>query len=122
MPQITLEYSQNLRWNVSFSSLFLELHHILADVAEIAIENCKSRAVCHGEVFIGEGVADNSFAHLTIGLYQGRPAGVKLEIGRRALGLMQRHLVPASELPVPQITVEFREFRRSDYLKLTDKT
>ncbi len=119
MPQITLEYSQNVCWDTQFSVLFLELHRCLADLAGIPIENCKSRAVRHEEVLVGEGGANSGFVHLTIGLYQGRPAELKQEIGLRALDLLQRHLAPKSGRQVPQVTVEFREFQRIDYLKLS---
>ncbi len=116
MPQITLEYSQNID-RIPFAELFAELHQCLAEVAGVPVENCKSRAIRHEQVVIGGGEATNAFAHLTIGFYAGRSPELKQEIGQRALALLQRYLTPASATLALQITVELREFQPADYFR-----
>ncbi len=118
MPQITLDYSQNIG-QIPFADLFLDLHRTLAEVAGVPIENCKSRAIAHERVVIGRGEATNAFAHLTIGLYAGRSPELKHEIGRRALALIQRYLAPSPATPSLQISVELREFQSADYLRFS---
>jgi 5-carboxymethyl-2-hydroxymuconate isomerase len=118
MPQIMLEYSQNIG-QVPFADLFLDLHRCLAEVAGIPIENCKSRAICYEQVVIGRGEAANAFAHLSIGLYAGRSPELKQEIGQRALALLQRYLAPIPATLALQIAVELREFQRTDYFRLS---
>jgi 5-carboxymethyl-2-hydroxymuconate isomerase len=118
VPQITLDYSQNMG-KISFADLFAELHQCLAEVAGVPIENCKSRAICHEQVVIGRGEAANAFAHLTIGFYSGRSPELKQEIGQRALALMQAYLAPTPVTPALQITVELREFQPADYFRFS---
>jgi 5-carboxymethyl-2-hydroxymuconate isomerase len=118
MPQILLEYSQNVD-QIPFADLFLDLHRCLAEVAGISIENCKSRAICHEQVLVGRGEAADAFVHLSIGLYAGRSPELKQEIGQRALALLQRYLAPSLTRLAVQITVELREFQQADYFKLS---
>lgn len=118
MPQITLEYSQNVG-PIPFTDLFAELHRCLAEVAGVPIEHCKSRAICHEQVLVGRGEAADAFAHLTIGFFAGRSPELKREIGGRALDLLQRYLVPSPNALALQITVELREFQRADYFRLS---
>jgi 5-carboxymethyl-2-hydroxymuconate isomerase len=45
MPQLTLEYSNNLIQRVNNNDLFSKLHQFLNKLSEINIENCKSRTM-----------------------------------------------------------------------------
>lgn len=71
MPQVILEYSDNVKL-ADHKSLFLLLHNILAETLPTKISSCKSRAVVCQNYFLGDGNANNGFVHLSVGVLKGR--------------------------------------------------
>ena len=63
MPQLTLEYANNIRPTVDLTIMFSRMHDVLAS-AGIRKQNCKSRAICLDTFHIGEGGTGEAFVHL----------------------------------------------------------
>ena len=121
MPHLTLEYTDNVHPEVAFDELFARLHQVLVDVGAIAIGNCKSRARCLDNYFIGDGGSQHAFAHLTIRFLGGRSVDLKRQIGRECLVVLEKALTPSSPLDL-QITVEIQEIERTTYFKIPEGT
>lgn len=117
MPQITLEYTSNLKTGFDFKSMFHEIHHILNTVAGINIGNCKSRAVRLDEYYIAEGKTNNGFVHLDVRILSGRKFEIKEQLGREILQILEQYFAGELKSFDLQITVEIRDIERKLYFK-----
>jgi 5-carboxymethyl-2-hydroxymuconate isomerase len=116
MPHLTLEHTANLTNTICYAALFKALHQILAETADVDLNNCKSRAVPLAHYRVGDGDARHAFAHLEIRLFD-RPPAVKTELGERSLACLRRHLThPTPDLTL-QLTVEIVDVERAAYFK-----
>ena len=122
MPQLTLEYTDNIQQKVDFSEVFREMHAVLFDVGGIPLENCKSRAIKRSDYFIGKGESDGAFIHIDMAFLAGRPLELKQEIGRRVLQILEKCYSPFLSAHNLQITVEIRELARELYFKIPEGT
>ncbi len=122
MPQLTLQYTDNIGSPVDFDHLFSQLHEVLSDVAGIRIENCKSRAMELSDYRIGRGEAGGAFVHVDVAILAGRPIETRGEIGRRMLEVLRgAYAQPLDELDL-QITVEIRDMQSDLYFKIPEGT
>jgi len=122
MPQLTLQYTDNIGAPVDFDLLFSQLHQLLSDVAGIRIENCKSRAMRLSSFRVGRGEAGGAFVHLDAAILAGRPLETREELGRRMLDVLRAtYAQPLEELDL-QITVEVRDMQKELYFKIPEGT
>jgi len=117
MPHLTLEYTSNLDEWAGGSDLLLSLHRHLQSVAGIDIANCKTRWRMIDEWVVGDGQSPSAFVHLDIRFLEGRPLGVRQDVGRGALEILQEHFAQAGRELDVQITVEVQEIQRALYFK-----
>lgn len=117
MPQITLQYTDNVRQRSTFSELFSEIHRIVSEVGEIQVGNCKSRAIRLSDYYIAAGEARRGFVHLDLAVLEGRADAVRQEMGQRCLDTLKRNYESVDENLDLQITVEIRDMRRDSYFK-----
>lgn len=122
MPHLILEYTNNVREERNFSSLFTKLHQILHTTAHASLASCKSRAVEHSTFQVGDGGANKAFVHLEIRLAEGRSDEVRQEVGRQALLALQKHFYNSLEELDLQITVHCAEISRNFYFKIPEGT
>jgi 5-carboxymethyl-2-hydroxymuconate isomerase len=120
MPHLTLQYTENVDQNINFEELFSTLHHILADVGGIKIDNCKSRAIKLEDYYIGQGEDDHVFIHLDLRFLEGRSLELKQEIGRQILSTLKEYYAPSMAKYNMQITVEIRDIQRETYFKIPE--
>lgn len=106
MPQITIEYSDNVKCS-DLKSTASGLHQILCQMLPTEVRNCKTRIIMHEDYLIGDGNESGAFVHVDIAVNGGRTmevinstAKVVLEHMRNAIG---------DQGPGLQITVEIRE-------------
>jgi 5-carboxymethyl-2-hydroxymuconate isomerase len=118
MPQITLEYTNNIDQALEFDPIFSGIHEILADVADIRVDNCKSRARRLDHYYIGAGNPNHAFLHLEAAILEGRTPEIKKELGRQILEHLQKHFSPTFEAHDLQVTVEIRDIPRAAYFKV----
>lgn len=115
MPHMTLEYAANVTVP-NVPQLLRRLHHVLRDVGDMAIGNCKSRAVMHSDTFIGDGDnEDEGFAHLDVRFLEGRTPERQRAVGEALHQVLVEALGPSH--PRIQVTVEVREIARDRYFK-----
>ena len=113
MPHIILEYSANLRQIVDFNKLFLDLHFLLHEHGDIAIKNCKSRALKLDDYLLADGKEEHGFVHLTIRIFAGRSSDLKKKISEQIRDLLLRYF----NQPGTEITVEIVDIDRESYVK-----
>jgi 5-carboxymethyl-2-hydroxymuconate isomerase len=122
MPQLTLEYTDNVVDSVNFDLLFSQLHAILSEVAGIRVENCKSRAVRCCDYRVGAGEAGGAFVHVEVAILAGRPLATRQEIGRRMLEALRGAYADTLADRALQITVEVRDMEKALYFKIPEGT
>jgi 5-carboxymethyl-2-hydroxymuconate isomerase len=120
MPQIVLEYSENIDLPGDNRELFGRIHQILNTVAGIRLENCKSRALMHMDYCIGNGDSSNAFVHLDVRFMEGRTNDIESRIGKDLLELLKNHFTGDPADQIVQITVEVRDIRKKEYFKHPD--
>jgi 5-carboxymethyl-2-hydroxymuconate isomerase len=122
MPQITLQYTDNVQQREAFSELFAQIHLIVSEVGGIRVGNCKSRAIRLEDYFVAAGDAQRGFVHLDLAILEGRTVEVKRELGQRCLDTLKRNYEPVNKALDLQITVEIRDMRRDAYFKSPEGT
>jgi len=122
MPQITLDYTNNLNPDINFEILFSEIHQKLNEVAGIKIGNCKSRAIKLDNYFIAAGEDKNAFVHIDVRMLSGRTIEIKKKLGEEILLIIKRYFSKFVEKFDLQITVEIQDIERAFYFKYPDGT
>ena len=121
MPHLTLEHTANVSPQVSFETLFLRLHEILAN-AGIEITNCKSRSLERSSFYIANGQELAAFIHLDLRFLEGISDEAKREIGENALSILKEYFPTPDDIDDLQITVEINDIKRQDYFKSPPNT
>ena len=88
MPQITLEYSDNLE-RIDFSAFFKEIHEALAPLGNVAA--CKSRAIALQDYVIGEANNAQVLLLLRIGLLAGRSLALKEATSSQIVEIIKKY-------------------------------
>jgi 5-carboxymethyl-2-hydroxymuconate isomerase len=104
MPQITLEYSDNVKVG-DLKSALLGLHQILSKMLPTQVESCKSRIIRHKDYLIGDGDERNAFVHVDIKIMAGRTEDVVNNTGKAAVEYLRDQFQDSDGLNL-QITVE----------------
>jgi 5-carboxymethyl-2-hydroxymuconate isomerase len=118
MPQLILEYTDNLKERMDFPVLFADLHQILVVVALASLDSCKSRAVKHEQYYVGDGNIRNAFVHVEVLLAEGRTIPVRQEVGKQILNVLEESFARSLKELNLQITVQVKEFPRNLYFKI----
>lgn len=113
MPHLLYECSEEIKSQLSFHMLFIEMHQLLVEILPTKIESCKSRLVGYRQCFIGDDV-NNLFMHLTIKILPGRSIETKNKVGEAALKLLNQQLTDYG-LENVAISVELVELAQSYY-------
>src|SRR5512139_2415183 len=87
MPHLTLEYTDNLDFEVQ--PLLARLHSELVATGAINLKGIKSRAVRHSEYRIADGNPEYAFVHVNLLIREGRPIETQQEAARRVLGVLK---------------------------------
>lgn len=119
MPQILLEYTDNISERPDFKMLLLSLHFLLQDLASAELAACKSRVKELTNYCIGDGGEQQAFVHLSIGLLAGRSQEVKDQVGNAASQLLQKHFQNSYGNYATQISVQILEMPKELYFKVT---
>ncbi|MCB8821125.1 5-carboxymethyl-2-hydroxymuconate Delta-isomerase [Microvirga rosea] len=117
MPQITLEFTENIAKLVDYRSVALGLHDLLVKEISCSLEDCKTRLAAVENYVIGDGSFDEAFVHVTFSILSGRTQAVKESLGTKAVETIARAMPSAVAQRTIQITVEIRDLERSTYKK-----
>lgn len=122
MPQIKLEYSDNLTPASDWSQIFNKVHTTLNELSGVPIENCKSRAIPREQYYVGEGGTEKAFVHMEVALLDGRTKKEKHKAGEVLLKFLNSEFEESSKAKTLQITIEFRDIIRDNYFKIPKGT
>ncbi|HEX9923929.1 MAG TPA: hypothetical protein VGD99_14830 [Anaerolineae bacterium] len=87
MPHLTLEYTDNISFDVQ--PLLARLHDALVATGAVNMKGLKSRAIRHTEYRIADGHEGYAFVHLNILLKEGRPFETQQEVAKRAMAVLE---------------------------------
>jgi len=109
MPQLTLEYTDNLDFDVQ--PLLARLHSELVATGAINLKGLKSRAIRHTEYRIADGNPDYAFVHVNLLIREGRPLEVQKDASQRVLNALKDTFGERFEYGYLSLSVDIKEMR-----------
>ena len=109
MPQLTLEYTDNLEFDVQ--PLLARLHSELVVTGAINLKGLKSRAVRHTEYRIADGNLEYAFVHVNLLIREGRPIEVQKDASQRVLNVLKEAFGERFENSYLSLSVDIKEMR-----------
>lgn len=118
MPQMTVEYSDNIK-DLDTVGLLSGLNHCLFDTGLIGhSDEIKTRARANAEFLIGFGETQQAYIHVCLSILTGRTSEQKAKMADHLIGFLQSFdAYTANGLSV-QLCVELDEMPREDYRKV----
>lgn len=116
MPHLTLEYTDNLDFEVQ--PLLERLHEEVVATGAINLKGIKSRAICHTQYRIANGNPDYAFVHVSLLIREGRPIEVQKEATRRVMAVLKEMFGHRFETGKISLSVDLKEMREG--IALTD--
>jgi 5-carboxymethyl-2-hydroxymuconate isomerase len=109
MPHLTLEYTDNLSFDVQ--PLLALLHNELVATGAINLKGIKSRAIRHTEYRIADGNPDYAFVHVNLLIREGRPLEVQQDAAQRMLQVLKVAFGDRFENGHLSLSVDVKEMR-----------
>lgn len=109
MPHLTLEYTNNLDFDVQL--LLARMHSELVSTGAISLKGLKSRAIRHSEYRIADGNPDYAFVHVNLLIREGRPAKVQKDAAQRVMALLKETFGDRFENGHFSLSVDIKEMR-----------
>jgi 5-carboxymethyl-2-hydroxymuconate isomerase len=110
MPHLTLEYSDNLSFDVQ--PLLARLHSELVATGAINLKGLKSRAVRHSEYRIADGNPDYAFVHVNLLIREGRPLEIQKDAAQRVMAVLKETFGDRFESGYLSLSVDIKEMRQ----------
>ncbi|MET7615369.1 5-carboxymethyl-2-hydroxymuconate Delta-isomerase [Streptomyces sp. NPDC005408] len=112
MPQITVDYSENLESAFDRRDFALALHPLIVETIDTKLSACKTRFRRVDETVVAGGTPADALVHIGIGLLPGRADELKAQLSEAVLGLLATHLKPAEGIE-PVLSAEVRDLEPS---------
>ena len=109
MPHLTLEYSDNLSFDVQL--LLARLHTELTATGAINLKGLKSRAVCLNQYRIADGDPDYAFVHVNLLIREGRSLEIQKDAAQRVMAVLKETFGYRLENGYISISVDIKEMR-----------
>ena len=109
MPQLTLEYTDNLDFDVQ--PLLSRLHSELVATGAVNLKGLKSRAIRLADYRIADGNPDYAFVHVNLLIRSGRPIEVQKDISQRVLGVLKETFGDRFENSYLSLSVDIKEMQ-----------
>jgi 5-carboxymethyl-2-hydroxymuconate isomerase len=109
VPHLTLEYSDNLSFDVQ--PLLARLHTELVATGAINMKGLKSRAVCHNQYRIADGNPEYAFVHVNLLIREGRPIEIQKDAAQRVMAVLKETFGYRLENGYISISVDIKEMR-----------
>ena len=109
MPQLTLEYTDNLEFDVQ--PLLTRIHTELVATGAINLKGLKSRAVRHSEYRIADGNPEYAFVHVNLLIREGRPLEVQKDASQHVLAVLKETFGDCFEKNYISLSVDIKEMR-----------
>jgi 5-carboxymethyl-2-hydroxymuconate isomerase len=107
MPHLTLEYTDNLSFEVQ--PLLARLHEELVATGAVNLKGIKSRAIRHTEYRIADGNADYAFVHVNLLIREGRPLEIQQDAARRVMAVLKETFGHRFENGYLSLSVDIKE-------------
>ena len=109
MPHLTLEYTDNLEFEIQ--PLLARLHSELAATGAINLKGLKSRAVRHSDYRIADGNPEYAFVHVNLLIREGRPVEVQKDAAQRVMNVLKETFGQRYEISYLSLSVDIKEMR-----------
>lgn len=109
MPHLTLEYTDNLDFDVQ--RLLARLHDELVATGAVNLKGIKSRAIRHNEYRIADGDEGYAFVHINLLIREGRPLETQQEATQRVLAVLKDTFGYRFENGYLSLSVDLKEMR-----------
>jgi len=116
MPHLTLEYTDNLSFDVQ--SLLARLHNELVATGAVNLKGIKSRAIRHTEYRIADGNPAYAFVHVNLLIREGRPLEIQRDAAQRVMAVLKEAFGSRFENGYLSLSVDIREMREGIALTL----
>jgi len=107
MPHLTLEYTDNLEFDIQ--PLLARLHEELVATGAVNLKGIKSRAVRLTDYRIADGNPDYAFVHVNLLIREGRPLEVQQEAARRVMNVLKETFGQRFESGYLSLSVDIKE-------------
>ncbi|MFF8539811.1 5-carboxymethyl-2-hydroxymuconate Delta-isomerase [Streptomyces werraensis] len=95
MPQITVDYSDNLADGFDRPAFARDLHLAVVEIAAAKPPACKTRFRRTEDPVVGPDTEGHALVHVHIALLSGRTDETKARLSETVLGLLRQHAKPA---------------------------
>jgi 5-carboxymethyl-2-hydroxymuconate isomerase len=109
MPNLTLEYTDNLDFDVQL--LLERLHAELVATGAINLKGIKSRVIRHSEYRIADGNPEYAFVSVSLLIREGRPDEVQKDMTQRIMAVLRESFGKHFETGYLSLTVDIKEMR-----------
>jgi 5-carboxymethyl-2-hydroxymuconate isomerase len=109
MPHLTLEYTDNLDFDVQ--PVLARLHEELVATGTVNLKGIKSRAVRLTDYRIADGDPAYAFVHVSLLIREGRPLEVQQEAARRVMNVLKESFGQRFESGYLSLSVDIKEMR-----------
>jgi 5-carboxymethyl-2-hydroxymuconate isomerase len=109
MPHLTLEYTDNLDFDVQ--TLLARLHSELVATGAIKLKALKSRTVRHSEYRIADGNPEYAFVSVNLLIREGRPIEVQKDMTQRVLATLKETFGERFKHGYLSLSVDIKEMR-----------
>jgi 5-carboxymethyl-2-hydroxymuconate isomerase len=111
MPHLTLEYTDNLRFDVQ--PLLARLHDELVATGAVNLKGIKSRAIRHTEYRLADGNPDYAFVHVGLLIREGRPLETQQDAARRVMTVLEETFGQRFKTGYLSLSVDIKEMREA---------
>jgi 5-carboxymethyl-2-hydroxymuconate isomerase len=109
MPHLTLEYTDNLEFDVQ--PLLARLHDELVATGAVNLKGIKSRAIRCTEYRIADGDQAYAFVHVNLLIREGRPLEIQQDAAHRVMAVLKETFGPRFEDGHLSLSVDIKEMR-----------
>lgn len=115
MPQLILEYSDNIIEKNDLKTLLLEFNELLASKLPAQLVACKSRAIEHTIYCVADGSPQRGFIHVNLQIMAGRTVERLNEVAQLILNLLKQYFAQSAARLKLEISLEIRELANTYY-------
>jgi 5-carboxymethyl-2-hydroxymuconate isomerase len=109
MPQLTLEYTDNLEFDIQ--QLLSQLHTELVATGAISMKGLRSRAVRLSDYRIADGNLEYAFVHVNLLIRAGRTLKVQREMSERVMDALKGTFGDRFDDSYLSLSVDIKEMR-----------
>ena len=109
MPNLTLEYTDNLNFEVQ--PLLERLHSELVATGAINLKGIKSRVIRHSEYRIADGNPEYAFVSVNLLIREGRPVEIQKDMTQRVMAVLKETFGERFENGYLSLSVDIKEMR-----------